>query len=119
MSLGVWLILVLRLSGRQAGRQAGGLEQCCFGAVGTDSGRRCSWGVRCAPAPVHPPHPPTPTSYAANLLCCLPQVVIHPAIQPKDANAMTQEAHAAIASSLPPELVAPPEEEVGSSVDSS
>jgi hypothetical protein len=46
-------------------------------------------------------------------------VVIHPAIQPKDANAMTQEAHAAIASSLPPELVAPPEEEVGSSVDSS
>ena len=57
---------------------------------------------------------------------CLParqpwrlQVVIHPAIQPKDATAMTEEAHAAIASSLPPELVAPPEEEVGSSVDSS
>ena len=64
------------------------------------------------PAPTNPTPPPP-------AICCLAQVVIHPAIQPKDATAMTEEAHAAIASSLPPELVAPPEEEVGSSVDSS
>ena len=68
----------------------------------------------CSPCP-HQPHPTPPPP----AICCLAQVVIHPAIQPKDATAMTEEAHAAIASSLPPELVAPPEEEVGSSVDSS
>ena len=39
------------------------------------------------------------------------QVVIHPAISPKDADTMTSEAYAAIASSLPPELVAPLDED--------
>ena len=39
------------------------------------------------------------------------QVVIHPAVSPKDADTMTSEAYAAIASSLPPELVAPLDED--------
>jgi 1-acyl-sn-glycerol-3-phosphate acyltransferase len=39
------------------------------------------------------------------------KVVIHPAISPKDADTMTSEAYAAIASSLPPELVAPLDED--------
>ncbi|KAI7838407.1 hypothetical protein COHA_007811 [Chlorella ohadii] len=39
------------------------------------------------------------------------KVVIHPAVSPKDADTMTSEAYAAIASSLPPELVAPLDED--------
>jgi len=45
------------------------------------------------------------------LLCCWLQVVIHPAIPPASADKMTEEAYKAIASSLPPELVAPLDEE--------
>ena len=47
------------------------------------------------------PHPPAPP----------PQIIIHPMVQPKAADAMCEEAYAAIASSLPPQLVAPRDED--------
>lgn len=92
--------------GQELAQHRGGIKPGCDGPL-----------VLPADKPPPPALPHLPSRLDMQTPACigppslLMQVVIHPAVAPKDADSMAAESYAAIASSLPPELVAPLYEE--------